>query len=174
VLPVTTGAAGDSIWATLVRNGTYYVPTLVAYERGFVLWGSDTTKVAIRSRTHAQHMGLIKSMHRAGVQIMAGSDFSDWALVAGVDLHNELALLVESGFTPMEAIQAATVKPANFLGMADSLGTIEVGKVADLVLLDADPLEDISHTRKIRAVVVGGRLVPVAELRYRFTEVNDN
>ena len=85
---------------------------------------------------------------------MAGSDFSDWALVAGVDLHNELALFVEAGFTPMEAIQAATIKPAMFLGMQDSLGTIEVGKIADLVLLDADPLEDISHTRKIRAVVV--------------------
>jgi imidazolonepropionase-like amidohydrolase len=69
----------------------------------------------------------------------------------------------------MEALQAATIKPATFLGMQDSLGTVEVGKVADLVLLDADPLEDISHTRKIRAVVVGGRLVPVAELRSGFT-----
>ncbi len=170
VLPVITGAAGDSIFATFVKNNTYYVPTLVAYERGFVLWGSDTTKVAGRARVQGHHLRLVTAMHRAGVPIMAGSDFSDWALVAGVDLHNELALFVEAGFTPMEAIQAATIKPATFLEMQDSLGTIEVGKIADLVLLDADPLEDISHTRKIRAVVVGGRMVPVMELRSRFTD----
>ena len=169
VLPAITGEAGAAIFATLVKNGTWYVPTLVAYERGFVLWGSDPAKVALRARVQGHHLGLVKAMHEAGVQIMTGSDFSDWAVVPGIDLHNELALLVEAGFTPMEALQAATIKPATFLGMQDSLGTVEVGKVADLVLLDADPLEDISHTRKIRAVVVGGRLVPVAELRSGFT-----
>lgn len=170
VLPAITGDAGAKIFATFVKNGTWYVPTLVAYERGFVLWGSDPAKVAIRSKTQGHQMELVRAMHEAGVQIMTGSDFSDWALVPGIDLHNELALLVEAGFTPMEALQAATVKPATFLGMQDSLGTIEVGKIADLVLLDADPLEDISHTRKIRAVVVGGRLVPVSDLRSRFTD----
>ena len=173
-LPWTTGEKGAAIFATLVENGTYYVPTIVAYERGFVLWGSDTTKVATRARAHGYQLGVVKEMHRAGVQMMTGSDFSDWALVPGIDLHNELALFVECGFTPLEAIQAATIKPATFLGMQDSLGTIEVGKTADLVLLDADPLEDISHTRKIRGVVVGGRWVPVMELRARFTDPRDS
>jgi adenine deaminase len=68
--------------------------------------------------------------------------------VPGVDLHNELALLVEAGFTPLEALQAATLNPAKFLGKTDTYGTIQVGRAADLVLLDMNPLEDISHTRK--------------------------
>jgi imidazolonepropionase-like amidohydrolase len=104
-------------------------------------------------------------MHRAGVGILAGTDFSDWALVPGVDLHNELALFVEAGFTPMEALQTATVEPAKYLGRLETQGTIEKGKLADLVLLDADPLEDISHTRKINAVVLGGRLFRIAQIR---------
>jgi len=97
--------------------------------------------------------------------MMAGSDFSDWALVPGVDLHNELALLVEAGFSPLEALQAATLNPAKFLGKTDTFGTIQVGRVADLVLLDMNPLEDISHTRKIHTVVLGGRLYPLASIR---------
>ena len=104
-------------------------------------------------------------MHAAGVKVLAGSDFSDWALVPGADLHNELALLVEAGFTPLEALQAATSLPAEFLGKTAEFGAVERGKLADLVLLDADPLESISHTRKIHAVLVGGRYVPVAESR---------
>ena len=104
-------------------------------------------------------------MHKAGVPIMAGSDFSDWALVPGVDLHNELALLVEAGFSPLEALQAATLNPAKFLGKTETFGTIEVGRAADLVILDGNPLDDISHTRKIHAVVLGGRFYPLASMR---------
>jgi imidazolonepropionase-like amidohydrolase len=106
-------------------------------------------------------------MHKAGVQIMAGSDFSDWGTVPGVDLHNELALLVEAGLSPLEALQAATLNPAKFLGKTDTYGTIQVGRVADLVLLDMNPLEDISHTRKIYAVVLGGKLYALASIRAR-------
>ena len=65
----------------------------------------------------------------------------------------------------MEALQAATILPAEFLGRTKDFGTVEVGKVADLVLLDADPMEDISHTRKIRAVIVGGKYVDVVKNR---------
>jgi imidazolonepropionase-like amidohydrolase len=86
-------------------------------------------------------------------------------LVPGVDLHNELALLVEAGFSPMEALQAATLNPAKFLRKTDTFGTIQVGRVADLVLLNANPLEDISHTRKINAVVLGGNFYPLAAIR---------
>jgi imidazolonepropionase-like amidohydrolase len=77
----------------------------------------------------------------------------------GLTLHEELALLVEAGLTPMEALQTATRNPAEYLNKLDSLGTIEKGKLADLVLLDANPLEDIRNTRKIRAVIIGGKLV---------------
>jgi imidazolonepropionase-like amidohydrolase len=80
-------------------------------------------------------------------------------------LHNELALLVEAGFTPMEALQAATLNPAKFLGKTDTHGTIQAGRVADLVLLNMNPLEDISHTRKIHAVVLGGKYFPMASIK---------
>jgi imidazolonepropionase-like amidohydrolase len=72
-------------------------------------------------------------------------------------LHEELKLMVSAGFTPMEALQAATLNPARYLGNEKDLGTVETGKFADLVLLDANPLDDISNTKKIRAVIVNGR-----------------
>jgi imidazolonepropionase-like amidohydrolase len=159
------GPIGQDLFQRFVKNGTWYVPTLVAYERGFVLWSNDSDSVKPRLDIHEKNIEVTRMMHKAGVAIMAGSDFSDWALVPGVDLHNELALLVEAGFTPMEALQAATRNPAKFLGKTDTYGTIQVGRAADFVLLDMNPLEDISHTRKINAVVLGGKLYPLASMR---------
>ena len=159
------GPAGQELFQRFVKNGTWYVPTLVAYERGFVLWSNDPESLKPRLDVFQKQIELVRMMHKAGVQIMAGSDFSDWGIVPGIDLHNELALLVEAGFTPLEALQAATLNPAKFLGKSDVFGTIEVGRTADLVLLDMNPLEDISHTRKIRAVVLGGKVFPMASIR---------
>jgi len=159
------GPAGQELFQRFVKNGTWYVPTLVAYERGFVLWSDDPESLIPRLQIHEKNIEIVRKMHRAGVQIMAGSDFSDWAMVPGIDLHNELALLVEAGFTPLEALQAATVNPAKFLGKTDTYGTIQVGRVADLVLLNMNPLEDISHTRKIHAVVLGGKFYPLTSMK---------
>jgi imidazolonepropionase-like amidohydrolase len=159
------GAAGQELFQRFVKNGTWYVPTLVAYERGFVIWSNQPESLKPRLEIHEKNIEVIRMMHKAGVQIMAGSDFSDWALVPGVDLHNELALLVEAGFTPMEALQAATLNPAKFLGKTDTYGTIQVGRAADLVLLNMNPLENISHTRKIHAVVLGGKFFPMASIK---------
>src|SRR5262249_3106714 len=90
----------------------------------------------------------------------------------GFSLHDELALLVnECKFTPMEALQCATRNPAKFLGKDKDLGTIEKGKIADLVLLEANPLEDIRNTTKIAGVVAGGRLLSKAELAKMLKEV---
>ncbi len=164
------GPAGQELFQRFVKNGTWYVPTLVAYERGFVLWSNDPESLKPRMNVQAKQIELVGMMHKAGVQIMAGTDFSDWALVPGVDLHNELALLVEAGFSPLEALQAATLNPAKFLGKTDTFGTIQVGRTADLVLLDMNPLEDISHTRKIHAVVLGGKLFPIASIRAQALE----
>jgi imidazolonepropionase-like amidohydrolase len=83
---------------------------------------------------------------------------------AGLHVHDELALFVESGLTPAEALRAATLTPAQFLGKADTLGTVAAGKLADLVLLDANPLTDIHNTLKIRSVVAGGRYLDRAAL----------
>jgi hypothetical protein len=101
---------------------------------------------------------LVGDMHRAGVQILAGTDTSlTNPVIPGVGLHQELALLVESGLTPLEALATATKNPAQYFGVLDQLGTVEAGKVADLVLLDANPLTDIHNTEKIRAVMMRGR-----------------
>jgi imidazolonepropionase-like amidohydrolase len=159
------GRAGQELFQRFSKNGTWYVPTLVAYERGFVLWSDDPESLKPRLDIHEKQIELVRMMHKAGVPIMAGSDFSDWALVPGVDLHNELALLVEAGFSPIEALQAATLNPAKFLGKTDTFGTILVGRVADLILLNENPLEDISHTRKINAVLLGGKFYPLAAIR---------
>jgi imidazolonepropionase-like amidohydrolase len=82
----------------------------------------------------------------------------------GFSLHDELTLLVEAGLTPLDALQAATCHTAEGVGLGDELGTIEVGKLADLVLLDADPLADIANTTRIAAVVANGRLFERGEL----------
>jgi len=103
-------------------------------------------------------------MSQAGVPILAGTDIGNPYRVAGFSLHEELALLVEAGLTPLGALQAATLNPATFLNGADSLGSLLPGRLADLVVLDGDPLSDISNTRKIHAVVLNGRYIERASL----------
>jgi Amidohydrolase family len=100
---------------------------------------------------------IVGAMRRAGVRILAGTDASTADVLPGQGLHDELYLLTLAGLSPLEALQAATRDAAVFLGAADTLGTVEPGKVADLVVLDANPLDDIRNTAKIRAVVRGGR-----------------
>ena len=101
---------------------------------------------------------LVGDMRKAGVEFLAGTDSSGWnPVLPGFGLHEELSLLVQSGLTPMEALQAATRNPARYFNKLNELGTVEVKKSADLVLLNADPLEDIRNTQKIEAVILRGR-----------------
>ena len=116
-----------------------------------------------RKRVLRFFIGLVGLMHRNGVQVMTGTDLSDGRIFPGFSVHEELALLVEAGFTPSEAIQAATRVPAEFLRLTDA-GTVQQGKRADLVLLSANPLEDIHNTTKIDAVVLRGQLLDWAGL----------
>jgi imidazolonepropionase-like amidohydrolase len=102
--------------------------------------------------------------HRAGVPMLAGTDTPMPGIYPGYSLQEEIALLVEAGFTPREALRAATLAPAEFLGIAVDSGSIAPGKRADLVLLDADPIRDIHALRRIDAVVVDGRLLRRADL----------
>jgi imidazolonepropionase-like amidohydrolase len=99
-------------------------------------------------------------MAKAGVGILAGCD----ALIAGFCVHDELAMMVRGGMTPLAALQSATLNPARYLGMEQTLGTVAVGKRADLVLLDANPLTDITNVRRIHAVMLRGRLLDRTEL----------
>lgn len=112
-----------------------------------------------------KQLEVVGPMRRAGVEFLAGTDALNPYCFPGFSLHDELVLLVKAGLTPMEALQAATLNPARFLGKERELGTVEKGKLADLVLLDANPLEDITNTQKINAVVVGGKLLPKSELQ---------
>ncbi len=101
---------------------------------------------------------LVGDMHRAGVELLAGTDTNPLnPVLPGWGLHQELVLLQESGLTNMQALQTATRNPARYFGILEETGTVEEGKSADLVLLDADPLEDIRNTQKINAVVMRGR-----------------
>jgi imidazolonepropionase-like amidohydrolase len=106
---------------------------------------------------------LVGALHAAGVPLLAGSDTPAAGVVPGDALHDELRNLVGAGLTPYEALAAATRNVAAFLG-TDAFGTVEVGKRADLLLLDANPLDDVRNARRIRGVMVRGRWLPVEEL----------
>ncbi len=106
-------------------------------------------------------------MKRAGVKIMAGTDTGDPYTFPGYDLHRELELLVAAGLSPLDALRSATLEPAKYFDATDTTGSIETGRDADLVLLDADPLKDIRNTQKIAAVILGGKYLSKAQLNSR-------
>ena len=119
----------------------------------------------LRQEYFRRNLQIVGTLHRGGVPFLAGTDTAPGIyIMPGFSLHDELANFVEAGFTPMESLQTATSNPAKFLGMEASLGSVEKGKIADLVLLDANPLEDIRNTRKLRLVIAGGRLFDRAAL----------
>jgi imidazolonepropionase-like amidohydrolase len=127
--------------------------------------------LALRRDYFAQNLQMTGKMHRAGVPFMAGTDTAAGIyIMPGFSLHDELANFVESGFTPMEALQTATSNPAKFLDREDA-GKIEPNCVADLVLLTANPLEDIRNTQKIDAVIANGKLLDRAALDQLLTDV---
>jgi tetratricopeptide (TPR) repeat protein len=127
--------------------------------------------MAFAKKEFQKQLGLVGAMQTAGVGILAGTDTSNAFCMPGFSLHDELGLLVKAGLTPMQALQTATLNPARFLGRERDLGTIEKGKIADLILLDSNPLEDISNTRKIASVIKGGTLLPRAALDDMLSQV---
>jgi len=189
------------LFAKLAKNGTWQVPTLtvlrsVAYldDENFIndprlkylppyfrLSWNPKNDFRFKERTpedwsiakqaYQKYLVIVGAMHRAGVPILAGTDSANPYVFPGFSLHDELGLLVKAGFTPMEALQAATLSPAKYLGTTATMGTIERGKTADLVLLDADPLADISNTQKIAAVVLAGKLIERSALNEMLTRL---
>lgn len=190
-----------ALFALFVKNGTWYCPTLIEYnnfafetdpsvlddprqkylapatkeyiEKFFPIPPRNTPveQYAPRRALYQRLLELVGEMQRAGVGLLAGTDPPARGVFPGFSLHDELALLVRAGLTPMEALQTATRNPAKFLGRLDSLGTIEKGKIADLVLLEANPLEDIHNTRRVAAVVLGGKLISKSELQMMLDKV---
>ena len=184
----TDDAKARALFAEFKKNGTWIVPTLAWTQITSTLsertddpglkplpadlqkqWAPGQKVMSdgaqkYYARKYESDAKLVGMMNTAGVQILAGSDSLDPYVFPGSSLHRELELLVKAGLTPMQALQAATIQPSRFFGIQMGLGTIERGKNADLVLLDANPLEDIRNTRKVFAVMWAGRYYPKAQL----------
>jgi imidazolonepropionase-like amidohydrolase len=169
------------VFAHFAKNGTWVVPTFSAVLRDSEIFDVRVTTdprlkyippaiqkswseaaaagAAIKGKSYERKVQVVGAMHRAGVPLLAGTD-AGWVqpyVYAGFSLHDELAQLVRAGLTPMESLQTATINPARFLGMEKDLGTIEKGKIANLVLVDADPLTDIHNTTRISVVFLAGK-----------------
>jgi imidazolonepropionase-like amidohydrolase len=140
-----------------------FVPRTIAAKWKQVRLTQDKLSTAsdfeLREKLLAQSMHVVAQMASSSVPILAGTDSAAPYVIPGFALHEELALLVKAGLSPMQALEAATKQPADFLGKSATEGTIEAGKNADLLLLDSNPLENIRNTRRIRAVILGGRLL---------------
>jgi imidazolonepropionase-like amidohydrolase len=123
-----------------------------------ILSDMDTDPLPVRKKFVQMELDMTLAMFRAGVPFMAGTDTAAGVhIFPGFSLHDELGLFVRAGLTPLQALQTATLNPAKFMGRLADTGTIEKGKLADLVLLDANPLDDIANTRRINGVVLAGR-----------------
>lgn len=186
-------ATAQSLFALFVKNGTWQTPTLTLlraqiddplpgndprlqylskevrakWDAGYYRNFPPEPRAAMAKLTKAQFdesMRLVGLMYRAGVPILAGTDTMNPQCFPGFGIHDELALLVDAGLSPLAALQAATRNAAQFMGQLDRRGTVEAGKIADLVLLDENPLADIHNTRSIRAIVLNGKLYPRASL----------
>lgn len=165
-MTVAGGCAATA--AAFIRNGTWFDPTIVTwtcvadYRRSDpATWSENDSASAY---WHQDGVVLVQALRQAGfAQFLAGSDCTQDEQM-GVTMPEELRDLVEAGLSPLEALQAATLNPAKFFGATDSLGTVTAGKLADFVLLDADPLADIANTAAVRAVVANGRYFDRAAL----------
>ncbi|MFM2126360.1 MAG: hypothetical protein RL328_2811 [Acidobacteriota bacterium] len=158
----------QALFEKFVDYGVWHTPTLVVSQEYGKLNGplpmleglADKERapfaIHVRATLHRLQQ-LTGDMHRAGVKLLAGTDAgAATGVPMGISLHDELALLVEAGLSEMEALQTATRNPALYFGVLTLMGTVETGKAADVVLLDANPLDDIHNTRKIQGVMMRG------------------
>jgi hypothetical protein len=184
-----SSSKADDLFAKFVENGTFVTPTVVrasvnrpSIDDPRVQYLSPALRdYLFHTRTkpnnpaddeaeklmYEYHLRLVYAMQSAGVKLLAGTDSSFF----GSAVHDELAEFVRAGLTPMGALQAATKNAAEYLGRLDRMGTVETGKLADLVLLDDDPLAAIDNVRRVSAVVLNGRLQDRKELDRLLSEV---
>jgi len=201
ILETLNAEKASALFARLARNHTWQCPTLTVLRNMSTLddpklhddprlaympsdvrtsW-NPATDFRLKDRTPEDYelartafrkqVELVGQMRRAGVEFLAGTDVINPYCYPGFSLHDELGLLVQAGLSPMEALQAATLNPARFIGRERELGTVEKGKLADLVVLAANPLADIGNSRKIDAVVVNGRLYSKPEIEQMLARI---
>jgi imidazolonepropionase-like amidohydrolase len=127
-------------------------------------YGETPQEFELTRKEFPRDLEVVNQMQRSGVGILAGTDTLNPFCFPGFSLHDELRLMVKAGLSPMEAMQAATLNPARFLGKENDIGTVEKGKLADVVLLDANPLDDLENTKKISSVIYRGQYFPRAAL----------
>ena len=203
VLETYSDSLCAALFRRFVTNGTWQVPTLSALWRSTLAfdtlmldphlrYATDEERTAWSAQTRAtsqrttprqaevrRHrfqnaLDILAGMQRAGVPILAGTDVGNPWLIAGFSLQDELAIFGQAGMPPLAALQTATINPARYFGALDSLGTIAAGKIADLVLLDGNPLKDVRNTRRIRAVVANGRFLTRAALDSLLSAIRGN
>ncbi|MCI0351405.1 MAG: amidohydrolase family protein [Acidobacteriales bacterium] len=181
----------SAMWQELKKNGTAVVPTLVSvqtlatmdrvlepgpysqYLPQYLVAAWSKQKAQARASTDrlgwykkelSRELKIVGELQRAGVLLLAGSDALDPYDLPGESLHRELELMVQAGLTPNEALQTSTLNPAIVLGRLNDLGTVSPGKFADLVMLDDNPLDEITNTRKISGVFLRGKFLSRSQL----------
>ncbi len=187
VLDTYDPARAEKLFQRMATFESWQTPTLVMWSRTYNLDGAERfanpeqkripqsvradwpapsndalppATAALIQRVWSRYMEIVGRMQADGVPLLAGTDTGDPWSYPGAELHQELELLVKAGLTPAQALRTATINAAKFLEAEDSFGTVEPGKLADLVLLEADPLDDIRNARRIDAVFVHGTYLP--------------
>jgi imidazolonepropionase-like amidohydrolase len=146
------GARAQALFKLMVERGTFLSPTLAIFERR--AGDKDTTDVHVNG--YQKMLEFTARARRAGVRVVVGSHSAVPHAERGWAYQRELELLVEAGLTPMQTIVAATSENARFFRVEERLGSVEPGKLADLLLVEGDPLKDISRMRNVRRVMLGG------------------
>lgn len=201
LLPLVDEALVPEVVEATVRAGAWVVPTMVLWETGILATRPASTVAAERPETRymppevvagwaesverrlaagdveanrqlaALRGRLLLALHEGGANIALGTDSPQTFSVPGFSAHREMRFYAGLGMTPYHVLEIATRKPAEYFGASDDFGTVAVGRRADLVLLEANPLEDISRTERRAGVMVGGRWLPGAEIQRRLEEI---
>ena len=152
-----------------------YVPQSVrlAWNPQKLLQSTSVEEINVTKAEIELNRKMVKAMNDAAVPLLSGSDGPDPFVFPGFSLHDEMEWLVKSGLTPLQALQTATLNPAAFLGKPELYGAVESGHAADLVLLEANPLEDIRNTRGIAAVILGGKYYSRADLDKKLAKIRE-
>jgi len=191
ILEAHSDANEKAIIALLAQNHVWQCPTIlsdlgtasdVVSDPGLPYWfkntvdgwkasslralnATDAAASDVKQRFDRWELSLTTKLHAAGAPFLAGTDApAGFDLVPGASLHSELEWLAHAGFTPLEALQTATINPATFFEKTKDFGTVEAGKIADLVVLASNPLASIGNTRSVVAVVADGRFYSATEL----------